>query len=113
MLYTEKYIKEILISDKNIWELLSILKKTDKIKYQDTKNLINMIKTKSSNYKLEFSVNSNSNDHNDEIKSKLNKQFKDSNINTDVIDDIWINVSGEWRYYKKNLDADLDKILGK
>jgi len=113
MLYTDKYIKEISTANKDIWELILILKKTGKTSYQDTKNLINMIKTKSSNYKLEFSVNSNSKDHNDEIKSKLNKQFKDSNINTDVIDDIWINVSGEWRYYKKNLDADLDKILGK
>lgn len=111
MIYTERYINEILVADKTIWELVTVLKKSDKTKYQDIKNLINMIKSKAEDYKLEFSINSDSKYHNDIVTSHLKKEFKDSNMNTNIVDNIWINVSGEWRYYKKDLDSDLDKIL--
>lgn len=111
MLYTDKYIKEISIANKDIWELILILKKTGKTSYQDIKNLINMIRSKAKDYKLEFSISSDSKDHNDKIFSQLNAQFKDSNINTHIVDNIWVDIAGEWRYYKKDLESDLDKIL--
>jgi hypothetical protein len=112
LLYTEKYIKEVSDIDQNIWNLIFILKKTNKISYFDIKNLIYTLKQNSYDYNSEFIVKSDSKDHNDKIISHLNTKFKNSDINSDIIDHIWIDVSGEWRYYKKDLDWDLNKILG-
>jgi len=113
MLYTDKYIKEISEVDPNISNLVSILKHTNKTEHQDIKNLIRMIKSSSDKYKPEFNISSDSKDHNEKLKEYIDTKFQSSKINTNAWDKIWVSISWEWRYYKKDLDSDLEKILNK
>jgi len=112
MLFTEKYIQEISQVASNLWNLISILKAVHKIDYKDMKSLILMTKRLADNYSPEFQISSDSNDHNQKLKDYINTKFQESNINTNVLDKIWVSVSWEWRYYKRDLDSDLEKILG-
>jgi len=113
MLFTETYIKEISIVDQNIWNMLSILKALDKTWYQNIKSLIKVTKSLSKDYKPEFTVSSDSQSHNDILKGHISTKFDSSTTNTDVVDRLWVSISGEGRYFKKDIDSDLDKILWK
>jgi hypothetical protein len=109
IIYTTQYTSEILKIDKNLWNLIFILSTVNKIEYKDTKNLIYIIKSNIDNYQKEFVINSSV--ENKEIISYLHQKFKDSNIENEHIESLWLKISGEWRYYKKDLDSDLNKIL--
>lgn len=113
MLFTQKYIKEISNIDQGLWNLILILKATGNVWYQDTKNLVVLVKRLAKNYCLEFEIESDSKEHNDDFKKYINTKFQNSQINTKVLEKIWVSISWEWRYYKKDLDSDLGKILGK
>ncbi len=120
MLFTEKYISEISSVDQNIWNLLSVLKSVNKVKYQDIKLLVKSTKTLADDYQLEFKVVSDSDNHNDELKAHIDTKFQNAIINTGInkqsdqadINHLWVNISWEWRYFKKDLDSDLEKLLG-
>lgn len=111
MLYTDKYIKEVSVVAQNIWTILSVLKYTDKLVYGDIKKLIKTTKLISKDYKTEFTISSDSQDHNDKLKEYINTKFDNSKINTAVLDKVWVKISWEWRYYKRDLDSDLERIL--
>lgn len=111
MLYTDKYITEISVIAQNIWTIITVLKYTGKTSYEDIKKLIKMTKSISKGYKPEFTINSDSQNHNDKLKTYISTKFKNSKINTAVLDNIWIKISGEWRYYKRDLNSDLEKLL--
>ena len=109
MLYTTKYMFEISKADEGIWSLISILGNAGKMNYKDTKTLIKLIKSTIDTYNQEFTINSST--ENQEIITYLNKKFEDSKIQTETTDNVWLKISWEGRYYKKDLDSDLDKIL--
>lgn len=113
MLFTETYITEISNADQNIWNIISILKSVDKTWYQDLKTLIDMTKSLSKDYRPEFNISSDSQSHNDELKSHISTKFDSATTNTDVVEKSWVSISWEGRYFKKDIDSDLDKILGK
>jgi len=113
MLFTEKYIQEISQVASNLWNLISILKVVHKVDYKDMKSLILVTKRLADNYNPELQISSDSKDHNQKLKDYINTKFQESNINTNVLDKIWVSISWEWRYYKKDLDSDLGKILNK
>ncbi len=109
MLYTTKYVSEISKVDEGIGSLISILGNAGKMNYKDTKTLIKLIKSTIDTYNQEFTINSNT--ENQEIIIYLNQKFEDSKIQTETTDNVWLKISWEGRYYKKDLDSDLDKIL--
>lgn len=111
VLYTSRYVDEISNIDKNIWNLISILKKSNKIGYGDIKNLVSIIKTKSKEYCPEFSINSSSTDHSDDIQKYINSKFDNPKIHVKLMDAVWLDISWDSWYYKKTLDSDLEKIL--
>lgn len=119
MLFTDKYVSEISDVDQNIWSLISILKSTNKTSHQDTKDLIKLTKEITEDYHREFNVVSDSKDHNEKIKDNLDAKFQDAKIHTHIsseqnrgdCDHLWVRISWEWRYFKKDLDSDLEKLL--
>ena len=111
LLYTSRYIDEISNIDNNISNLVSILKKTNKIQYNDIKNMVNIIKIKSKDYLLEFTINSSSADHNKDIQKYIDSKFHHPQTHIKLMDEVWVNISWESWYYKKTLDSDLEKIL--
>jgi len=117
-LFADKYISEISDVDQNIWSLIAILKSTNKVKYQDTKVLLKLTKSLADDYNKEFNIISDSTQHNETVKSHLDTKFQNSKINTQIAsnesdcDHLGVRISWEWRYFKKDLDSDLEKLLG-
>lgn len=109
ILYTQKYIDSVSKVDNNLWHLLLILKKTNKMTQKDIKHLIELIKSSTDNYKKEFIISTNI--ENKTINEHLKSKFNDSQIETKLQDNLWIKISWEWWYFKKDLDLDLQKLL--
>ena len=110
MLYTKSYIDEISVVDKNLANILSLLSKVKKTTHKDIITLIKMIKSTQDSYKSEFLINAP--EEYKEIIEHLKDEFKDSQVQSDIVDNVWIKINWEWRYYKRSLDSDLEKILG-
>ncbi len=110
ILYTKKYIDEISIVDKSLSNLIFLLNEVNKTEYKDIIKLISIIKSTQDSYKPEFMIHAPK--EYKEIKEYLQKKFKDSKIHSKIVDNIWIKIHWEWRYYKKSLDSDLERILG-
>lgn len=113
MLFADSYIQEILSIDKNIGSIISILKSVNKTEYNDIKKLIQITKNLAPDYKIEFQVGSDSQNNNDKIAKYIGDKFNKSTVDTKLLDSIWVSISGEGRYFKKDLDSDLQKILWK
>lgn len=111
LLFSSKYIDEIYNIDKTVWDIIVILKKTNKIQYQDVKNLISIVKNNAKDYSPEFNINSTSGINISGLEKHINLKFKDSKINHKSIDEIWVSINWEWWYYKKTLNSDIEKIL--
>lgn len=109
MLYTKAYINEVKKVDKDLWYLLSLLKKVNKTTQKEIKNLIVVIKNNIDSYHKEFTISAST--KNNSITEYLNDKFKDSKVETKVQEDLGINISWEWWYFKKDLDLDLQKLL--
>lgn len=109
-LKTEKFLNVIETWDSVTYYLLKILSNYKKDKINDIKNIIKEIK-KSESYKSSFHVNMIETPTKYDIQEKLNLKFPQSNIETNKNIDLWIFIHGEWRYYKRNIDQDLEKIL--
>lgn len=110
-LFSQKYIKEISSAEKNLSELIIILKQFGKTKYSDIKKLITIVKQVATDYDLSFKISSDSQKHNQELLSYIENKFKNSKTDLGLSWNLWVSVFWEWRYYKKNLDSDLKKIL--
>lgn len=111
ILYNQNYINEISKKDENISNLLLILKITNNIEYKSLKNLTQLIKRYSDDYVPQFKISSDSRSHNDLLKKYINSQFGESEISLDLKEKIWIYISWEWWYYKKDLHSDIEKLL--
>jgi len=111
VLFTDKYINEISNINKDISSIISILKSVNKITYQNTKDIVSLIKKMADNYKMEFIISSDSKEHNKKLENHLDDKFKDLQTHKDILQKLWVSVSWEWRYFKKDLDSDLEKLL--
>ena len=111
MLFDQRYQKQINSIDKNLWNVINILNLLNKTKYDDIKNLILLIKRVSPDYVPQFSVISDSKNHNQMIQKHIKEKFSQSEIQLKDGKSDWLYVSWEGRYYKKDLDSDLKKIL--
>ena len=110
MLYTKRYIDEISVVDKSLANIINLLDKVNKTTHKDTINLIKIIKSTQDSYKSEFMIKAP--EEYKEIIEHLKGEFKDSQIQSDIVDNVWIKINWEWRYYKRSLDSDLERILG-
>ena len=110
VLYTKKYIDEISVVDEGLASIITLLNSVNKTTHKDTKKLIEIIKSTQDSYQKEFIVNAPK--EYQEIKEYLQEKFKNSKVRLDVVDNTEIKINWEWRYYKKSLDSDLERILG-
>lgn len=109
-IFTTKTIKNIQSIDSQISTLLEIIQKYNKNNISEIKSLIKILK-ESQWYIPSFEVNMIEMSEKYYIHQKLKSKFQKSNIKTNKNIDLWIFVSWEWRYYKRNIDQDLEKIL--
>ncbi len=109
-IFTTKTLENIQSIDSPMWVLLEIIQTYNKNKISEIKSLIKILK-ESEWYIPSFEVNMIETSEKYDIHQKLKSKFQKSNIKTNKNIDLWIFVSWEWRYYKRNIDQDLEKIL--
>ena len=111
MLYTKKYIEKVSTVDKNVWAILFILKNIGKVSYEEIKSLIKITKMVSKEYKPEFVIRSDSQIHRNKLSEYIRAKFDNCEVTTGTLGKVWVSISWEWRYYRRNLDSDLKKLL--
>lgn len=97
-------------ADVNTYVLLQILHKHKKFKLSDIKSLVKDTK-ENKDYLPSFEINMIETSQKYNIQEKLQIKFPKSYIKTNKNLDLWILVKWEGRYYKRNIDQDLEKIL--
>jgi len=110
-IFTEKYLENIKKVSNTTYEMLVVLKKSNKDSALSIKNIIRIFKEIAKDYKPEFTIKSDSKDHNQKLEKHLKNTFQESNIlqNQNIQDEI--KISGEWRYYKRWFEQDVKKLL--
>lgn len=96
--------------DEKIYFLLQVLQKYKKNNISDIKTIIKEIKNKSE-YNPSFEINMIGTSTKYDIEERIQKKFPQSKIKTNKNIDLWIFIHWEWRYYKRNIDQDLEKVL--
>lgn len=111
VIYSSKLHDSIHAGDKVVAEILQLLKKTKKNKASSISNIIRYIKSESKDYKKTFAVITTDASTGKNIESALDKDFANGVVHTKESETIGVLVSGEWLYYKRTLDGDLNKLL--
>lgn len=78
----------------------------------DIKQLCRTIKYHNKKYISQFEVFIPKDKYLDPIQKKLQKKFPQSTIYKQTNIDMGVEIRWEWRYYKRNLDQDIEKLLG-
>ena len=110
-IFTFKYLENVKNVSTTTYEILSILKNINKDNNLSIKNIIRLLKEIAQDYKPEFTIKSDSIDHNRKIEDYLKSTFQESNIAKDQRPQDEIKISGEWRYYKRSFEQDVRKLL--
>jgi hypothetical protein len=86
VLYTKRYIDEISIVDKDLASIITLLHSVNKTTNKNIVNFIHIIKNTQDSYRPEFIIDAPL--EYKEIKEYLKKKFKDSEISSDIVDNI-------------------------
>ncbi len=92
--------------------LLHLLIVYNIIENNDIKQLCRAIKQQSKQYISQFNVFIPKEKYLTPIQEKLEKKFPHSKVNKQTNIDVGIEITWEWRHYKRNLDQDIEKLLG-
>lgn len=111
VVYSAKLYDNIHKADSLVAEIIQLLKKTKKNKASSIANIIRYIKSESKDYKKTFTITTNDTATTKDIRSAVEKNFADGVVNTKDGEKIGVIVQGEWLYYKRTLDGDLNKLL--
>jgi hypothetical protein len=71
-----------------------------------------LLKKRAENYDKSFTILSDSQDHQLQIKWFLENRFAHLQVSHHVLEWEQISVAGEWWYYKRDLEQDVKKLLG-
>lgn len=110
-LYHKKNIESVANVDPwiaSILRLLALHKATNSI---HIKQLCKLIKQQKQPYIPQFTVCIPRENYLSPIQEKIINKFPHSNIHTQSNIDVGVEIHGEWRHYKRNLDQDIEKLL--
>jgi len=111
LLFVGEIMSAIRVESDDLYHFLLLLKINKKNKLSDMKIIASMIKKKSEKYDKSFIIASDSQDHYTHIKSFLDKKFDHLQIEYNAVEWGEVSVSGEGRYYKRNVVKDAEKLL--
>lgn len=95
--------------NEELYSILVILQHYNKKTLISIKNIISEIKQLSKDYTPTFTVNSI--EENKDIEQLLEKKFPKCSVKKRDNLEVWVYIHWEWRYYKRNIDQDLQKLL--
>lgn len=110
-IFTSAYLENVQKASTIVYEVLLILKQTNKDNALSIKNIIKNLKETAKDYKPEFTIKSDSMDHNNALASHIKESFQESTIINDNASQDDVKISGEWRYYKRWFEQDIKKLL--
>ncbi len=99
--------------DWDIVAMLSILAHTSKKSAKDIADLISLVKQQAWTYTHMLTIQSTWR-HWWELTKKLEQRMSERTIKTEIDDsynDIWVRIAWEGRYFERNLEKDIDKLL--
>lgn len=92
-------------------ETYILLHETQKLTTKDIQKLIIQIKKTSSSYVPTFTICTPRNDYKKALEEQIGHHFTQYNTQYQEDINLWVTVSWEWRYYKRNIDQDIQKLL--
>jgi len=111
-IYTKDIINLITSIDPWFASLLRLLLIHNAHHNKDIKQICRQIKQHSKKYTPRFTVSAPKEEYTHPVKEKIQTAFPDSHVSITSHIDVGIEISGEWRHYKRNLDQDIEKLLG-
>ncbi len=97
--------------DNNLYNLINIFKHYNKLDTTSIKNISTEIKKQSSDYIPTFAVNIIEHPKKNDVVERLQSKFPKCEVKQYDGFEIGAYISGEWWYYKRNIDQDLQKLL--
>ncbi len=110
-LFADMHIAAVKEVAKDVYMLLIVLRHAKKTDISSVKAVISLVKQRSDRYTWEYKVNSDSQVHNDTLKEFVQNSFAWAHVEHHVVEKQKVSVTGEWRYYKRDLEQDLKKLL--
>lgn len=106
----EAFVAILSKEDKLLWDIITLLISTKKLKTLLIKNMIFLLK-KTPQYKTELKISIKEWVEYTTIEKKLEKKLPESSIKEEKTEKTEVNISGNGRYYKRSFDKDVDKLL--
>lgn len=98
--------------DPTLTKMIEMLVMTNKCTIADVKALTKLLKQTAKDYKQVFAVELTDNAHHGKaIEEKLATKFAQAHISKSEAANLWAYVHGEGRYYKRDIDQDIQKML--
>ena len=110
--YTTQMLAILKEADITIYLLLEILIKYKKQNIADIAHLSKSIQQKSKNYIPTFTIHIPKKQYKEAIEKNIKKVFPNSQIQTQENIELGVSISWEWRHYKRDIDQDIQKLLG-
>lgn len=112
LLSLQEFMNVIKTTNKDLFDLIILLKEIKKLNNKDLKWIVNQIKKDSQKNEKTIKVSVKS-DFKNLIENNLKEKFNNSQIDINNQNELWITINGNWMIYKRNLENDLNKIFKK
>lgn len=111
-LFTPRIMDSIKEVEPTTHTIIQILAKYNKDTLVDIKYLISYIKKNVKTYIPNFVITSPTKNQTETVTKQIHKRFPDSSVSKKDTIDLGITIAWEWWHYKRNLDQDIQKLLG-
>ncbi len=111
-LYSDSILADIQVAEPTLYSLLKILLYYKKYSISDIQYIIQSIQKQDSTYIPTFTVYVPKQQNTNTIEHYIKNKFPNSQTNIKSSIDLWIAIVGEWRHYNRNIDQDIQKLLG-
>lgn len=111
VLFSQEFLSIISSQNKIIWDLLIILKRIKCISQKDLKSFHRFL-LNHKDYDLTFTLQFNDKNIREDIHNYLNEKFGKVDIFNKPYEWDWVKIKWWDWYFKKDMDQDINKILG-
>ncbi|MCF7834704.1 hypothetical protein K9M48_01440 [Candidatus Gracilibacteria bacterium] len=112
LLSLQEFMNVIKTTNKDLFDLIILLKEIKKLNNKDLKWIVNQIKKDSQKNEKTIKVSVKS-DFKNLIENNLKEKFNNSQIDINNQNELGITINGNGMIYKRNLENDLNKIFKK
>jgi len=112
LLFVQEVLDRVKLESGYLYAFLVLLKRYKKDAVKTIKSLLVLYKQRAAEYDKSFTVVSSQDSHEELLAKFLEKSFGKVEVHHKDSKDMQFSVVGEGRYYKRDLDLDIKKLLG-